>query len=122
MLLDNVCPVCKTNADLKTFNSFNYYYCPNCREDVAHLKKISSPKLEFIDNGLRSSRPWVLGDVLYCFKEYGQMLSIGKTYSIILVIENEDINKTWYKIIQDDNNEGLFNYEWGQDYFELLPF
>lgn len=38
------CPVCYTEAELKTFNSFSYYYCPMCKEDIAALSPTSEAK------------------------------------------------------------------------------
>lgn len=40
----NVCPVCKTEAEDKTFSTFSYKYCPKCKEDIAHLIKNNKPQ------------------------------------------------------------------------------
>lgn len=33
------CPVCNTAAELKVFSSFQYHYCPVCKDDIATLPK-----------------------------------------------------------------------------------
>lgn len=35
----DVCPKCSSKAELKVFSSFQYYFCPNCREDISVLAK-----------------------------------------------------------------------------------
>lgn len=118
------CPVCQTVTELKTFNFFQYDYCPRCREDIEHLKKIASPILEVVKS---PQTPWKLDDVLYCIQSWKsphtkQQFTKGNTYKVKLIIENEDVELNWYVITLDAGDEGGFDFKWGKKYFELLPF